>query len=263
MAYDLGNFYHKNGKQHIRNVVFDDSVSLFGTTAPSSTTAADYVGQVYVDEVGQVAYVCVSIDLATGTYVWKPASYSSYYITKNANGDAFATYAELESATTFYSGGVEKEPETNDYCIIIADVTHADEVSGYSSFTTTSPYVGYYVLYNNISTLVTSSNKDSVGITPGTTVAYHNIPTTRYTYQGTQWEFQFIINETAFTESQLAAINSGITSVLVAKMETTDNKVTSLSAQSTDTQYPSAKCVYDIIGDVETLLTTLNSGGGV
>ena len=32
------------------------------------------------------------------------------------------------------------------------------------------------------------------------------------------------------------------------------NKVTSLSSQSTDTQYPSAKCVYDLIGDIETLL---------
>lgn len=28
------------------------------------------------------------------------------------------------------------------------------------------------------------------------------------------------------------------------------NKVTSISASSTDTQYPSAKCVYDIVGDI-------------
>lgn len=35
------------------------------------------------------------------------------------------------------------------------------------------------------------------------------------------------------------------------------NKVTSVSSSSTDTQYPSAKCVYDIIGDVSSLLTTL------
>lgn len=35
------------------------------------------------------------------------------------------------------------------------------------------------------------------------------------------------------------------------------NKVTSLSALSTNDQYPSAKCVYDIIGDVETLLAAL------
>ena len=36
--------------------------------------------------------------------------------------------------------------------------------------------------------------------------------------------------------------------------EDKSNKVTTLSSNSTDTQYPSAKCVYDIIGNVETLL---------
>lgn len=35
------------------------------------------------------------------------------------------------------------------------------------------------------------------------------------------------------------------------------NLVTSLSSESTDSQYPSAKCVYDIIGDVETLLSEI------
>lgn len=45
--------------------------------------------------------------------------------------------------------------------------------------------------------------------------------------------------------------------------EVTTNKVTSLSSSSTDTQYPSAKCVYDMIGDVESVLTTLLEGGGV
>ena len=40
------------------------------------------------------------------------------------------------------------------------------------------------------------------------------------------------------------------------------NLVTSVSASSTDTQYPSAKLLYDTVGNVETLLTTLISGGG-
>lgn len=39
--------------------------------------------------------------------------------------------------------------------------------------------------------------------------------------------------------------------------ENSKNKVTSLSASSTHTQYPSAKCVYDLIGNVETLLAAL------
>lgn len=39
--------------------------------------------------------------------------------------------------------------------------------------------------------------------------------------------------------------------------ELTLNKVTSLSSSSTDTQYPSAKCVFDIIGDIESLLAAI------
>ena len=40
----------------------------------------------------------------------------------------------------------------------------------------------------------------------------------------------------------------------ISGLEETSNKVTSLSSSSTDAEYPSAKCVYDIIGDIETLL---------
>lgn len=39
--------------------------------------------------------------------------------------------------------------------------------------------------------------------------------------------------------------------------EQTLNKVTSISSSSTNTQYPSAKCVYDIVGDIETLINAL------
>lgn len=46
----------------------------------------------------------------------------------------------------------------------------------------------------------------------------------------------------------------------VEASEMTSNKVTSISSSSTDTQYPSAKCVYDIVGDIE---TTLNAIRGV
>lgn len=43
----------------------------------------------------------------------------------------------------------------------------------------------------------------------------------------------------------------------VSSKEDTSNKVTSLSASSTDTQYPSAKCVYNLVGDIETLLAAI------
>lgn len=40
--------------------------------------------------------------------------------------------------------------------------------------------------------------------------------------------------------------------------EDKSNKVTSISSSSTDTQYPSAKCVYDIVGDIASALDTIN-----
>ena len=43
----------------------------------------------------------------------------------------------------------------------------------------------------------------------------------------------------------------------ISGKEDKTNKVTSISSASTDTQYPSAKCVYDLIGDVETLLNAI------
>lgn len=43
----------------------------------------------------------------------------------------------------------------------------------------------------------------------------------------------------------------------VSTKEDKSNKVTSLSSQSTDTQFPSAKCVYDLVGNIETLLAAI------
>lgn len=42
--------------------------------------------------------------------------------------------------------------------------------------------------------------------------------------------------------------------------EFVSNKVTSLSSSSTDMEYPSARCVYDLIGDVESILEVLLEG---
>ena len=43
----------------------------------------------------------------------------------------------------------------------------------------------------------------------------------------------------------------------VMDAQSVSNLVTSISSASTDSQYPSAKCVYDIVGDIETLLSQI------
>lgn len=58
-------------------------------------------------------------------------SVTAYYITKNAQGDQWATYAELSTASTFYSWGVARVPTRNDYTIVLADETHDNACTRY------------------------------------------------------------------------------------------------------------------------------------
>lgn len=60
--------------------------------------------------------------------------------------------------------------------------------------------------------------------------------------------------------AQLTNVDSNQLYLTEDTSESTTNKVTSLSSSSTDDQYPSAKCVYDLVGDVESLLNNINSG---
>ena len=69
---------------------------------------------------------------------------------------------------------------------------------------------------------------------------------------------EFVVNQKSNNVKELA-LHSNITTKLskVDDKEDTSNKVTTLSSSSTDTQYPSAKCVYDLVGNVESLLASL------
>ena len=49
----------------------------------------------------------------------------------------------------------------------------------------------------------------------------------------------------------------------IAGFQLISNLVTSVSSSSTDSQYPSAKLFYDTIGNLETILNTLDVGNGV
>ena len=52
------------------------------------------------------------------------------------------------------------------------------------------------------------------------------------------------------------SLSNDVTTKL-SNAEDITNKVTTLDSTSTDTQYPSAKCVYDLVGNVESLLASL------
>lgn len=62
------------------------------------------------------------------------------------------------------------------------------------------------------------------------------------------------------TPRSRALVNVSYVSSVTGQKEDKTNKVTSLSAQSTNSQYPSAKCVYNLVGDVESALILLRGG---
>lgn len=86
----------------------------------------------------------------------------------------------------------------------------------------------------------------TIYLVPKTTALVNNIYD-EYVYVSNAWE------------------KIGDTQIDVSGKEDISNKVTSISSSSTDTQYPSARCVYNIIGNINTILATLttpNNNGG-
>ena len=69
--------------------------------------------------------------------------------------------------------------------------------------------------------------------------------TTRYIYQNNQWEFQYIVNETALTSEQIKAINSGITPELVAKLQGLNNYDDTAIRQELDNKVDKTSFIYD------------------
>lgn len=60
----------------------------------------------------------------------------------------------------------------------------------------------------------------------------------------------------AWTERTIGYVLKAHATAIAGK-ENSANKVITITAQSTDIQYPSAKCVYDMIGNVESALAAL------
>ena len=50
-------------------------------------------------------------------------NYAAFYLTKNANGDAFETHGEMLLTGKFYNAGVERIPTKNDYLVVLQDET--------------------------------------------------------------------------------------------------------------------------------------------
>lgn len=58
-------------------------------------------------------------------------------------------------------------------------------------------------------------------------------------------------------QDSLDLADTAVQPAAIANMQTTGNLVTSVSSSSTDSQYPSAKCLFDLVGNIESLLAAI------
>ena len=84
--------------------------------------------------------------------------------------------------------------------------------------TNTADFKGTYNSLEQLETEVTDANANDYAFVIGTDQAGNTVYN-RYKYvEGTGWEFEYALNNSSFTASQWAAINSAITAALVAKL---------------------------------------------
>lgn len=152
MAYNeiLGCFYHKDGKQHIRNVKFDDSITINGNGVPTSSTAADFEGQTYIDKTNGAAYICTSANKELGTYTWKEATY------EGGTGAATLEYKILNNLTLAQVAAfVERNVDNSLIKYLKVKITNSDATATIPAYT-----IGYST--SAVTSVATGTSKSAV-----------------------------------------------------------------------------------------------------
>lgn len=163
--------------------------------------------------------------LAAESYVNDAINQIGAYYITNSNGEAFATKAEFDAAVA--NGAL------------------------YSGGELRTPQRNDYALVLSDESKLPADDADGN-------------PTTRYIFDG-EWEFQYIVNNTTFKQSQLDAINSGITAELVGKITANETAIGELTQTVTDNKseidgrLDSAEARLDAIDGEEGRLTTIES----
>ena len=161
--------------------------------------------------------------------------------------------------------------------------------------TNTATFKGTFNLVNDLN-LSTSSTQAQIGTALGNAISQEDnndysfvlIPTAdstpteidhvdRYKYNGTNWVYEYTLNNSGFTAAQWAAINSGITDVLVAQITNnannkadkvtgaTNGHVAGLDANGnlTDSGIASSNVMQKVGGATNGNVATLNASGEV
>lgn len=194
----------------------------------------DYLGSVYM-------YVGETSASYTHGYIYECVESGSSYVWERIDVQPGATRGRFLALWNCATGLAESNPPSSPY-----------------------PYgTGDYFIVGTVgATNYKPSGSSYVIGTASTTVETNDVAVNdTYYYDGTNWNLQknteTTVDQTYDPTSTKA--QSGV-AIAGASFQTTTNLVTSISNASTDTEYPSAKCVYDIVGNIETALHNINSG---
>lgn len=116
--------------------------------------------------------------------------------------------------------------------------TSGNPFASYEQFTSAQSSGGFF--YAGVS--ATPTKNDYVLVSSDST---HDNAVTRYWYTGSSWSFQYVVNNTPFTDAEWNAIRSGVTSAKVTKYD-------GYETGKADKRY-----VDNMLGDVESLLAEL------
>ena len=178
------------------------------------------------------------------------AASSSTIIGIPAGGNAGQVLYKVDGSTDYSVGWTNQTQNYPSAYCTTSGSTAAKKANCSLYAAQANSYLHVLIGSNNTSASALTLNVNSEGAKPiyingtASSATNYTLPKGTYIvfYDGTNYYFR--------TDGKIQA---SATSVL----EDAGNKVTSLSSSSTDTQYPSAKCVYDLIGDIETLLAAI------
>ena len=233
--------------------------ALIGTGSPEGVISASE-GTLYVDSATQTAYVKVNGSGNTGwkiilteegvyTYVRNYLLENGYYSTETLERylteNGYVRDNEIESI-------VEEATESKQDALTAGTGITIDNntisatgmtvpIDTIMSPASVNP-VQNKVIYNNVVSGVEAGNNGELIVTKAGETTTIPISTT--------------VDSSLNPSSTNPVQNAIITSVLASK----GTLVTSISAASTDLEYPSAKCLYDLIGDLETILQSIIDG---
>lgn len=142
---------------------------------------------------------------------------SSNKLVNKAQADNDYAEKSLETNVSVIEGKIPSEASSSNK---LADKNYVnDQINSVSAYYITKNALGE--AFDTLTQLQNATNYYSGGVLRTPTRndyaivlsdSTHDNACTRYSYQGNQWEYQYTINETPMTQSQLDALNSGITS---------------------------------------------------